>query len=104
MAQLFKTSLALFCVIVVVGLLNLPVLAQAPVLNRSSFLAGDFNGDGKINTKDLTRLKKILLSEAVCNGASADFNNDGDVNALDVTSFREFVLKTDEDGFHPGSR
>lgn len=104
MARFFKTNLALFCAILVLGILSLPVAAQDPVLSKNSFLAGDFNGDGKINTKDLTRLKKVLLSEAVCSGASADFNNDGTVNASDVTSFRNFVLKTDEDGFHPGSR
>ena len=53
---------------------------------------GDLNGDGKINLKDIVRLKKILAGLDESAGASADVNNDGETNSLDLTALRKYIL------------
>lgn len=50
-----------------------------------SELSGDINGDGKVNSKDLTRLMKHIAGEKVELAGSADINGDGKVNSKDLT-------------------
>lgn len=47
--------------------------------------SGDINGDGKVNSKDLTRLMKHIAGEKVELSGSADINGDGKVNSKDLT-------------------
>ena len=55
-------------------------------------LAGDINGDGKVNMKDATRLhqyingwKVTVVEEAI------DVNGDGKVNMKDVTRLHQYI-------------
>ena len=53
---------------------------------------GDADGDGVINTKDVTILRRHLTGWSVnINLANADVNADGTVNAKDVTILRRFL-------------
>ena len=54
---------------------------------------GDVNGDGKINAKDVTSLRRYLAGGygLTVNDAAADVNGDGKVNAKDVTTLRRYL-------------
>lgn len=54
--------------------------------------AGDINGDGKINSKDVTRLRKIVLGAEEDVLGAANINGDAKVNSKDVTRLRKCVL------------
>lgn len=62
--------------------------------------AGDINGDGKVNNKDLTRLMKYLAGEDVSVEASAlDVNGDGQVNNKDLTRLMKYLSGEDVEIF-----
>ena len=50
----------------------------------------DINGDGHINSKDLTRLMKFIAGEKV-EVVSADVNRDGTVNSKDLTRLMKYM-------------
>lgn len=54
---------------------------------------GDVNGDGIINAKDVTQLRRFLAGgwNAEINEDEADLNEDGAVNAKDVTVLRRYL-------------
>ena len=56
---------------------------------------GDVNGDGKIDGKDLIRLRKHLVGSEVEIGAGADVNGDGTVNGKDLIRLRKYLLTED---------
>jgi len=62
----------------------------------SSYVAGDINGDGKVNNKDLTRLAQyfagwdVEVSEPVI-----DVNGDGKVNNKDLTRLAQYLAGWD---------
>lgn len=51
---------------------------------------GDVNGDGAVNSKDLTRLMKYVAGENV-GIYDADINSDGTVNAKDLTRLMKYI-------------
>ena len=58
----------------------------------SSSIAGDVNGDGITNNKDLTRLMKYLAGEDVSVvGSVLDVNSDGVVNNKDLTRLMKYL-------------
>lgn len=60
------------------------------------YTPGDINDDGKVNTKDLTRLLKYLSHEDVyVNEFALDVNGDGKVNTKDLTRLLKYLSHED---------
>ena len=60
------------------------------------YMPGDINGDGKVNSKDLTRLLKYISHEDVeVNEAALDVNGDGKVNSKDLTRLLKYISHED---------
>ena len=59
--------------------------------------AGDINGDGAINNKDLTRLKRYLADDTIeVNEIALDANGDGLFNNKDLTRLMKYLSGTAE--------
>ena len=56
-------------------------------------LPGDVNGDGVVDTLDITRLRRYLAEETVDLFPGADMNGDGAVNIEDLTSLRRYLVE-----------
>jgi len=59
-----------------------------------SVVLGDVNGDGKVNAKDITLLKKFIAGTAAEEEIileNADVNGDGKINARDTTLIKKLV-------------
>ena len=56
--------------------------------------ASDINGDGAINSSDVTALINKILSLAEYTDAACDINGDGVVNVSDVTALIDIILKS----------
>ena len=69
-----------------------------PVSPIPSVLAGDINGDGKVNMKDLTRLHQYVNNwDVEVVEAVIDVNGDGKVNMKDVTRLHQYINEWDVD-------
>ena len=55
-------------------------------------IAGDVNGDGEVNTVDITILYNYLLNGSTENMINGDQNGDGEVTAADVTVIYNVLL------------
>ncbi|WP_254555282.1 dockerin type I repeat-containing protein, partial [Salmonella enterica] len=55
---------------------------------------GDINGDGAINSSDVTALINKILSLAEYTDAACDITGDGVVNVSDVTALIDIILKS----------
>jgi hypothetical protein len=51
---------------------------------------GDVNGDGAVNTADITKVERIIVGLDATT-TSADANQDGKVNAADVTKVERII-------------
>ena len=63
---------------------------EAPEINY-----GDVNNDGKIDGKDLIRLRKYLVGADVEIFPGADVNGDGEINGKDLIRLRKYLLTED---------
>jgi len=70
--------------------LNKRTCRNCPV--TESFVYGDVNGDGVIDTLDITRLRRYLAEEDVAVSAGADVNGDGQITLTDLTRLRRFLV------------
>ena len=62
----------------------------------ANFMYGDFNYDGKVNTIDLTIMRKYLaVYDVEFDTAAADFNGDGKVSTVDLTTLRKYLAGYD---------
>ena len=62
----------------------------------TTYVAGDINGDGKVNGKDITRLSKYLADSSISVVTAAlDVNGDGNVNGIDVNILMRHIAGAD---------
>ena len=59
--------------------------------NEKASMPGDANGDGNINSLDITKIELIILGLASPT-AGADANGDGNINSLDITKTELIIL------------
>ena len=57
-------------------------------------LPGDANGDGVVDTLDITRLRRYLAEESVDLSSGADMNGDGAVDIEDLTCLRRYLVES----------
>ena len=55
-------------------------------------ISGDVNGDGVVNSADVTALYNVILNGDDSYGKAADVNNDGAITAGDVTAVYNIIL------------
>lgn len=60
-------------------------------------IAGDVNGDGKLNAKDVVALMKLLISAEIKLCFSNDVNADGKLNAKDVIKLMKKIVSQSTD-------
>jgi len=62
-------------------------------VSETAYIAGDVNGDGSINNKDVTALKRYLASwpGITINADAADINGDESINNKDVTYLKRHL-------------
>jgi surface protein len=65
---------------------------QGHIEIKRSGVAGDVNGDGKVNVSDVTALINMILGITPMNETLADVNGDGRVNVSDVTALINIIL------------
>lgn len=60
------------------------------------YYPGDIDGDGKVNVKDLTALKRLIVGSLqpwdVANADAADINNDGKYNTNDLRAIKRLIV------------
>ena len=67
-----------------------------------SCVAGDINGDGNVNNKDITRLFQYLADwDVYVEEAALDVNGDGNVNNKDITRLFQYLADWDYSIFFP---
>lgn len=82
-------KVVIFCVLI-------PLLIVAAVAVGATYIAGDINGDGDVNGKDLTRLMKYISGEDVTAvSENLDTNGDGTVNGKDLTRLMRYLSGED---------
>jgi len=72
---------------------EIPATWVGDSVNVTSVLPRDANGDGGINTLDITKVERIITGlDAETPGADA--NQDGNVNALDITKTERIICRS----------
>ncbi len=68
------------------------VVGVTKVGTFSPALPGDVNGDGEVNSQDITALYSLLLSGDASSVVNGDQNGDNEINSADVTRIYEILL------------
>ncbi len=72
-----------------------PADSDTLTITVSTGMKGDVNGDGKITVRDITALRKLVLSGDTPSAAQLaimDMNGDGAVTVRDITAIRKIIL------------
>lgn len=92
------SAVAVLCTATIAACLTPSAYAEEAV--ASSFVAGDINGDGSVDNKDLTRLFQYLSDWDVdVVEGNLDTNGDGSVNNKDLTRLFQYLSDWDVDLF-----
>lgn len=76
-----------------IGSTSTPTPIKTPTPTPVSITYGDVTGDGKINSTDLSALKRYILETGTLTvKAAGDLNGDGAVNSTDVSILKRFIL------------
>ena len=102
-----KTVSLLMCVLMVLSCFHVSVFMELGAIIAqaadTSITAGDINGDGSVNNKDLTRLMKYISGEDVdVVAVTVDTNGDGNVNNKDLTRLMKYISGEDVEIFPKG--
>lgn len=70
------------------------LLGETISVEAKKALAGDVTGDGVVNNKDVTLLRRYLIGgwDVTIDSDAADVNKDGDINNKDVTLLRRYLI------------
>ncbi len=74
---------------------NSALTANTAALTRASDLAGDADGNGKLDAKDIKRLQKYLHGGKKPSG-NADINGDGEVDVFDLAALKRAVANPED--------
>ena len=74
---------------------NKSVTAQFEETTQAPSDPGDANGDGVVNSTDITKLERIMLMLDAWVYCGADANGDGVVNSTDITKIERIMLGLD---------
>ncbi|HEX9062233.1 MAG TPA: glycoside hydrolase family 11 protein, partial [Clostridia bacterium] len=70
-----------------------PVSTPSPSPTPAGITYGDVDGDGKINSTDLSSMKRYVLGMSTLNNTNAgDLNGDGSINSTDVSLLKRYIL------------
>lgn len=73
-----------------------PILFFEQFDRVKDYVSGDINGDGVLNSKDVTRLMRYLAGWDVdVNDSALDANGDGVVNTKDTTRLMRYLADWD---------
>ena len=73
--------------------------AYGRVVIRPTALLGDINGDGEVNTTDVTALYNVIFGTDILTSKSVcDLDNNGEVNTSDVTTLYNIIFGTYSSG------
>ncbi|MBE6708460.1 MAG: hypothetical protein E7578_04365, partial [Ruminococcaceae bacterium] len=54
-------------------------------------IRGDVNGDGTVDSSDITALRRMIVGADIEVSEGADYNNDGSINVADITAIRRVI-------------
>jgi hypothetical protein len=75
-------------------LLMLIIVVSVPSMAYAEVLYGDVNGDGAVNSQDVTFLRRYLIGGwgVTIDPVASDVNKDGFINNQDVTLLRRYLI------------
>jgi hypothetical protein len=69
--------------------------AKFTFTKKAGGLRGDVNGDGEVNTTDVTALYNVIFgTDTTTDHGLCDLNNDGEINTTDVTELYNIIFGT----------
>lgn len=96
MKKLFKNIITMTLATVMAGSFMIVSANENNPDNPENYLAGDVNGDGKVDIKDATQIQKILTNISTSgslNYDAIDFNGDGRNNIQDAVDIQKKTVK-----------
>lgn len=88
-----------FCLFFIFCLITSPANVTISLANNESFVLGDVSGDAKVNSTDITLMKRYILKiisdfPAVYGMKAADVNSDNSINSTDFAWLKKYTLNT----------